>query len=144
MSVRNGGQSANRSGRTAEQLIESVLQSRGFEYTRQYAIGHGIYGKMMKADFYIPPVAGLPLGLAIESKWQDVAGSADEKLPYLVANIRYCYPCPVIIVIDGGGVRSGAIQWLRTQIDGVHVMAMYTITEFVSWANRHPHTQRAA
>jgi hypothetical protein len=138
MSARNGGQSANRSGHTAEQLIASVLQSRGFVYTRQYPVGHGIYGKMIRADFYIPPVAGLPDGLAIESKWQDVAGSADEKFPYLVANIRYCYPCPTIIVIDGGGVRSGATHWLRTQVDGVHLMAVHTIAEFVSWANRHP------
>lgn len=132
----NGGRAANRAGQTAEQVIGVVLRSRGVAYYPQHPICFGIYGTTIKADFYIPKLAGFPDGLAIESKWQDVGGSADEKLPYLVENILFCYPCPTIIVIDGGGFREGAIVWLRTKVDGAQLRAVYTLAEFVSWSNR--------
>jgi hypothetical protein len=71
-----------------------------------------------------------------ESKWQEVQGTADEKLCYLVANIRSCYPCPAIVIAGGSGARPGAIKWLRSQVDGVKLYAVFHVEEFVSWCNR--------
>jgi hypothetical protein len=136
MASDNGGRAANRAGRTAEQVIAAVLQSRGVSCLRQHPLCLGIYGTTVRADFYVPALPDFPNGLAIESKWQDVNGSADEKLPYLVANISECYPCPTIIVIDGGGFREGAIVWVRTKIDRRSLYAVHTLAEFVSWTNR--------
>lgn len=130
------GARASRNGRTAEHVIADILTRHAVAYQRQHPIGTGIYGTPIRADFYLPTLIGFPDGLVIESKWQDVGGSADEKLPYLVANIIERYPCPTIVVIDGGGFRAGALAWLRTKVDGVRLYAVYSLTQFMSWTNR--------
>ena len=129
------GARANQSGKSAEHVIGAMLDRCNVAYVRQHSIGLGIYQTPIKVDFFIRARQHYPDGLVIESKWQDVSGSADEKLPYLVANIRECFPSPAVIVIDGDGFRSGAILWLRRQIDS-HLVAVYTIAQFVTWANR--------
>jgi hypothetical protein len=77
-----------------------------------------------------------PQGLAIESKWQHAQGSVDEKLPYLVSNIREGYHVPAVIVADGGGHRPEALRWLRGQVDGTHLVGVFSLVEFLTWANR--------
>ena len=132
----NQGAAANRSGATAEEIIATVLSRRGVDFTQQATICIGIYGTPIRVDFHCPALYADRGGLVIESKWQAVGGSADEKLPYLVENIRQCFPCPAIIVIDGAGFRPGAITWLRQQVDPRQLIAVQTITEFVTWAQR--------
>jgi hypothetical protein len=129
-----GGQ-ANANGRVAEDVILGIIQHRGYAPITQYAIGLGIYGAPLRVDLYIPDIPSYPNGLIIESKWQELSGSADEKLPYLVENIQRCYPCPTIIVLHGGGFRPGAERWLRSQVGGnlIHVLRL---EEFVTWSNR--------
>lgn len=129
------GARANHSGRSAEEVISTILLRRSCIFERQKFIGRSIYDSDLYADFYITTRDDYPIGLIIESKWQDVGGSVDEKLPYLVLNIKECYPCPAIIVLHGGGFRAGAEQWLRRQIDAklIHV---FRLEEFLSWSNR--------
>ncbi len=129
------GSRANKSGRTAESILQHTLELQGFSVQSQYKIGHNIYGGMLRIDLFVRNTLSFPNGLAIESKWQDVNGSADEKLPYLVQNIRQCYPCPTIVVLQGGGIRQGAIQWIKSQIDD-KLIGVYSLEEFISWAMR--------
>lgn len=134
MTITQGGR-ANRHGRNAEDVIAAILAQRANRVDRQVHIGKSIFDSEVYVDFFLrdhPRFAG---GLIIESKWQDASGSVDEKLPYLVLNIRYCYPCPTIIVIHGGGFRPGAVRWLRTQIDDT-LIAVFRLEEFLSWCNR--------
>ncbi len=131
----DGGR-ANATGRVAEDVIDGILRSKGIRASRQYPIGAGIFGTELRADFYMYPTARFPKGLFIESKWQEVSGSAEEKLPYLVENIRRCYPAPVIVVVAGGGHREGAINWLRHQADGYKLMHVFRLEEFLVWLNR--------
>lgn len=131
----NGGQRANSSGRRSEDVIATVLHGQGLEFTRQAQIGWTIYGGSLCVDFLVTNAAGFPAGLIIESKWQDVGGSADEKFPYLVANLRAAQ-LPSVIVIHGGGQRDGAIAWLRSQVDGEKIIAAFALEEFISWAYR--------
>jgi DNA adenine methylase len=72
--------------------------------------------------------------LVIEAKWQQANGSVDEKFPYLVMNIREQYPYAAIVVLDGGGFKEGAKDWLRRQVDDklVHV---FNMMEFQRWTN---------
>jgi hypothetical protein len=105
-------------------------------FVAQFPIGHSIYDLPINADFWVRGADGFPDGLAIEVKWQQSTGSVDEKFPYLVLNIRERYPCPAIVIADGGGQRSGALQWLRSQVDG-NLIGVYSVTEFLVWANRH-------
>lgn len=130
------GGRANRHGRSAEQVIDSILRNRGIQPKAQYVIGLSIYGEPLKVDFYIEQLPGFPSGLVIESKWQDASGSVDEKFPFLVENIRHCLPCPAIVIASGQGARSGALRWLRAQVDGAQFVAVYNLEEFLSWCNR--------
>lgn len=129
------GSFANKTGNVAERIIACILSERGYKIKRQHPIGMSIYNHNLKCDFFISNVTGFPNGLIIESKWQDVSGSADEKFPYLVMNIKEKYPCPAIVVIGGDGCKTGAVEWLINQIDG-KLIGIHTIEEFVSFVNR--------
>ncbi len=104
-------------------------------FVAQYPIGPSIYGLPLNADFWVRGAPHFPAGLAIEVKWQQSTGSVDEKFPYLVHNIRECYPCPALVIADGGGQRPGALQWLRAQAEG-NLLAVFSLAEFMAWANR--------
>lgn len=132
----NQGRRANKNGDFAENTIDSILRQKRYWPERQWYVGKSIYDHDLRADFFIPDVPGFPAGLIIESKWQDAGGSVDEKFPYLVLNIRECYPCPTIVIAGGGGAKPGALRWLRSQVDTTHLYAVFTLEEFLSWAMR--------
>lgn len=128
---RSQGSRANKSGQVAENIIASILDDHGVEYVRQQPIGMSIYGHPLRVDFYLPTEE-----LIIESKWQGIGGTADEKLPYLVMNIRECYPYPCILVLRGDGWKKGAIQWVHDAVDGHSLVAVLSADEFQQWCNR--------
>jgi hypothetical protein len=144
------GTKANYTGGQLEGFIEDTLRRNGYEYvptlsfdeaakaggkpiyTRQYPIV-SIYGTPLKCDFVLYHPTQYPDSLIIESKWQQSAGSVDEKFPFLVMNIREKYPCATIIVIEGGGYRKGAVEWLRKQV-GERLIHVFNMSEFLQWA----------
>lgn len=127
------GSLANNSGRIAEKTIIHVLECHGINVNRQVTIGSNIYNHPMKIDCVAYGFGRYPNGLAIESKWQSSSGSVDEKFPYLVLNIKERYIIPTIIVVHGGACRQGAIDWLRTQIDGEKLIGVFRLEEFMKW-----------
>jgi len=130
------GRSANRNGRGAEDIIAGILDRKRIPYARQHHVGSGVFDTPIYVDFSLPSPPPFPNGLIIESKWQQVAGSAEEKLCYLVENIRYCYPCTTVVVIDGDGFRPGAVRWLRSQAGHGRLFAVFSLVEFVTWSNQ--------
>jgi hypothetical protein len=104
-------------------------------FTKQINATEGIYGLMLKHDFMLYHPEKWPDKLIIECKWQQGRGSVDEKYPYNVLNIREKYPCPSIILLDGGGFRPGAGAWLRAQVDGVKLLHVFSMMEFQTWVN---------
>jgi len=135
MSHLSQGGRANQHGKSAEDVISAILTQHACFFARQQPIGRGIYETDLYADFFIRGHPTYLTGLIVESKRQDASGSVDEKLPYLVANIRECYPCPTIIVLCGGGFRAGAERWLRRQIGGA-LIYVFHLEEFLTWCNR--------
>lgn len=131
------GGRAHSNGASAEDVIYGILVGKGYRPERQKTIGPGIYstGNPLKTDIYIEQAPGYPDGLFIESKWQQSGGSVDEKFPYLVENIRLHYPAPTIIVYGGDGARPPALEWLKRQVDGSRLVAVFTLGEFLKWAN---------
>ncbi|MCO5195546.1 MAG: hypothetical protein M9930_19985 [Anaerolineae bacterium] len=127
------GAKANRSGKTAEDTIYCLFKERGYTVQRQMRIKPNIYGHRQHVDFFIKGIAWLPDGLIIESKWQNSRGSTDEKFPYLVLNLKSTYPCPTIIMADGGGAKEGALDWLREQVDGEKLIGVFNFTELLTW-----------
>lgn len=129
----NQGQAANYTGNQAERLIEDILSRKGILFARQFP-QRSIYQIDVRADFMLHTAPGYPDGLIIESKWQMVGGSVDEKYPYLVLSIKQTYTAPTIIIMDGDGARPEAIQWCKRQMDGKHLLGVMTIGEFLKWA----------
>lgn len=75
-------------------------------------------------------------GLIIECKWQQTGGSVDEKLSYLNLNIQQCYPVPAIVLIDGGGMKQKAVNWLSTQTaSNQNLLVVHNLTSFITWSN---------
>lgn len=130
VSKRTQGAQANRTGNVAEGVIGAILNSCKVEYIAQYHIGISIFGHPLKTDFYLPNDQ-----IIIESKWQNVAGSADEKLPYLVMNIRERYPHPTVLVYGGQGWRTGAITWVKAQVDS-KLIRVLSVEEFMKWSGK--------
>ena len=80
--------------------------------------------------------------IRVEAKHQTSNGSVDEKFPYLWDNAVNSYPeKEVILVVDGGGYRAAARQWLQNAIDNNRdnykekgkVIKLMTMDEFASW-----------
>lgn len=123
-----GGTVANQSGAAIEATLHQFLIAQGYAVRSQERLGTNIYGGVLMVDLYLPD-----LPLAIEVKWQESRGSTDEKFPYLVENCRHAYPCPVIVVVDGAGVRPGAVTWLRSQVDGRKLIEVLSLNEFFAY-----------
>ena len=151
--VRSSGAQANNTGRNLEIFVAGILDQYGYQevrsadfdvslskrkriWARQYPIGLSIYGTKIRCDFKLWCPVKWPQGLCIETKWQQTPGSVDEKFPYLVENIRYCYKCPVIILADGGGCKPGARKWLAGCVDNVHLLHVFTMAGFQKWVNQ--------
>lgn len=149
--VMKQGTRANYTGNSLEEVIENALKRKGYTqvdrkkfeaaryvgqpiYAKQYLIAKSIYNTDLYCDFMIFHPEKYPDNLVIESKWQESAGSVDEKFPYLVINIRDKYPCATIVVLDGGGYKKGAEQWLRAQKDA-KLTHIFNMMEFQKWSN---------
>lgn len=143
--------SANINGDSLEEYVELTLKRYEYQqvdnslfesyavnehhgvYARQLKLGMGIYDTQIYCDFAVAR-GGSGDALIIECKWQQSGGSADEKLPFLVENIKKCYPHPTYILIDGKGFRPGAIEWLKKQVGG-KLAGVMSMAEFHTWAN---------
>jgi len=150
--MEQGGTKANITGSRLEQFIEHQLKdsrytyvvSKDFKtalylkqpiYAKQMYLCKGIYETKIYGDFVLFHPEKHPECLIIESKWQQTGGTADEKLPYTIMNMKEKYPYPTILVIDGGGYRSGAINWVKNQIGG-KLLNVFNMSEFHTWVNQ--------
>jgi hypothetical protein len=153
--IPSGGTRANKTGSRLESFVvhtliqdaytevqEEKLQAfssrkvlDGRQFAQQVYIGDTIYNTARSVDFLVINKECFPDGLIIECKWQQSAGSADEKYPFLVWNINKA-GVPTIILIDGGGYKPNALEWLKDQASpGSSLIAVYTMVEFPKAAN---------
>ena len=93
-----------------ERVIAVIGLSLGLDCRRKLTVGKTIYGKDREVDVLFRDARN-GNRLAIEAKYQRVAGTADEKLPYAVLNLT-TLPLPGVIVYGGGGFHQGALHWL--------------------------------
>ena len=160
MTTSQGGLAVE-SGKTLERIIEDTLSNKGFtcvhhrEYIRQPA-RYGselllknvpydsIYGHNSKSEFVLKSKR-YALEIRIECKWQQSKGSVDEKFPYVYLNCIEQMPEEnVFIVLDGGGAKEGAIEWLRNACetnkyipqDKNNKVRLMNISDFVIWINQ--------
>lgn len=79
-------------------------------------------GNTICVDFYFEGKPAAPGGLAISAKYQEIGGTADEKVYYEVEwIIKQCCPVPCILLVRGehwlSDRRERARKWLKDQID---------------------------
>ena len=129
-----GGSQANKTGNALERFVGNILAENGYtefwdhkeqiftnrdsvggkQFARQVPCGTSIYETKRKCDFLVINKAQFPEGLIIECKWQESNGSVDEKYPFTVFNILKI-GVPTIILLDGGGYKKQAMEWLKSQ-----------------------------
>lgn len=169
--VIQGGSLANYSGSTLEKTIIGTLVSKGFVLVpyRDYVNYLKKHGKQQTIEKYgtefllrnVPfrTIYNHPgntefllqserhnLKIRIEAKWQQSSGSVDEKFPYLYLNCLEAMPeSEIIIIVDGGGAKAGAINWIRNAVrkklytDEKTVeknIQVFNLTEFIIWVNK--------
>ncbi len=89
------------------QVQPPVVAVKGVRFTNIY----GYYGT---TDFVLrDSVRGIEI--RFWCKWQETAGTVDEKLPYLVANLKRFPEKEVIFLAGGDGWRYGALDWLKAK-----------------------------
>lgn len=150
---------ANSSGNTLERTVVGTLLSKGFEVERyrvwqknpsrygKELLLHNvpyttIYGHSGNTEFLLLSEV-YQLEVRIECKWQQSPGSVDEKLPYLYLNcIEQMPERDIIIIVDGGGAKHGAVTWLRNAAENnLYVegesksIRVVDLSGFLRWAN---------
>lgn len=154
MTNEQGGTTANRNGKILEDTLIPIFIAHGYEvvhnrdehnveHVDKYVLTHrpytSIYEHKGKTEFLL--VRG-ERKIRIECKWQQSKGSVDEKLPYLYLNSVFAFEeNEIIILLDGGGYKQGAEQWLRNAAstnwlqDGDKDIKVMNLTEFISFFN---------
>ncbi len=150
---RKQGAQANKTGKVLESTVENTCAQHGFislKYADYAALGHpldgdylvrdvpytSIYGHKGKTEFLLIS-AKRSLRVRIECKWQQASGSVDEKFPYLFENCKIMpEPC-VIILIDGGGYKPQALDWLKNAAGACQEkdIRVFGLRDFLIWAN---------
>lgn len=129
-----GGSTANRNGKIFEDVLIPLFANHGYEIVQnsmlarfdvdsydKYVVLNApfetIYNHKGKTEFLLINKI-IDKKIRIECKWQQSAGSVDEKFPYLYLNaVKKYEENDVIILLDGGGYKDGAKQWLENAID---------------------------
>jgi hypothetical protein len=149
------GRKAQRTGNVLEKFVEENLKAKGYtefwnhklhafenrkaiggkQYLKQLPIGPSIYETPRKCDFFVINREKFPDDLIVECKWQQRAGSVDEKYPLLLFNILKT-GIPTIVLMDGGGYREAARKWLREQVHPKGALiGVFSMAEFQRFVN---------
>ena len=155
------GALANVSGNLLEETVKNIFSKKGFSiakyndwinkpehYGKELLLTNVKYETIYKhkgTTEFLLLSERFSMKIRIECKWQQVSGSVDEKLPYLYLNCIESMPEDrIIIIIDGGGWKSGAIDWLKkavsekkyTDATNCHkLINVMNLTEFITWSN---------
>lgn len=107
-------------------LVASYLLSnfgeRGLTVYREVDIGKSIIGKNRRIDI-LAVCTPLNEALCIECKYQDSAGTVDEKIPYALEDMRALH-MPGCIAYAGAGFSEGVLHLL-----GASELAAYCLPE---------------
>ena len=103
-------------GHEYKQLIARYLFSsygaRGLDVYDEVSIGTSMLGKQRRLDLLVlSPATGL--ALALECKFQDSAGTVDEKIPYAIDDLS-SLRMPAAVIYAGDGFSDGVLHLLRS------------------------------
>ncbi len=90
--------------------ILAAFGGRGLRVYDEVNLGTSIIGKQRRTDLLVLDAAGT--ALAVECKYQDGAGTADEKIPYALDDMA-AQRVPGVIVYAGSGFSDGVMHLLQ-------------------------------
>jgi len=91
--------------------VDSAFAQHGLAVYTEVALGKSIIGKDRQIDVFVVRATD-QRALAIECKYQDVPGTADEKIPYALADLAALW-LPGCLVYAGGGWSRGVLHTLE-------------------------------
>ena len=104
------GAKANYSGQKLENEVENILRNLDLDFQSQVKFTDCYGNARSKMDFMIDD-------LAIECKRQEVSGTADQKMPFVVKNLEKFPAKYGLIVLDGDHykARAGIHDYLNSE-----------------------------
>lgn len=97
--------------RIASYLV-SAYWERGVEVYDEVNLGTSIIGKQRRIDLFVLH-PGSNRAIAVECKFQDSSGTADEKIPYTLQDLA-ALRMPSCVVYAGSGFSEGVLHLLQS------------------------------
>ncbi len=152
------GRSANRNGKWLEDEVEKTLGKYGIPSIKFRQVGTRFGQKIMKQNVpgfllknvpYTNMFGSKSTGefvlqvtdkgpIRIECRSQAVAGSVDEKMPYLIGNCFSFEEKDVILILEGDGMRDAARTFATNAARAIAYknVRVMTLNQFKSWAKK--------
>lgn len=96
--------------RIASYLV-SAYWDRGIQVFEEVNVGTSIIGKQRRVDLFVF-CAAEKKALALECKYQDSSGTADEKIPYSLQDLA-AMRMPSALAYAGAGFSEGVLHFLQ-------------------------------
>lgn len=96
--------------RVASYLV-SAYWDRGIQVFEEVNVGTSIIGKQRRVDLFVLQPAEKK-ALALECKYQDTSGTADEKIPYSLQDLA-ALRMPSALIYGGAGFSEGVLHLLQ-------------------------------
>lgn len=138
------GSAGTKTGSTLEVTVEAVLLNNSYAVSKQQIVGTKPGGGRHKADL----VGMRPNGskFLVSLKWQQTAGSAEEKVPFEVIKLLHALRENVeydkaYIVIGGSGFSQGLVDFylseeFRSYVRESEKIEILTLNDIIARANR--------
>lgn len=97
--------------RLIARYLVCAYASRGIRVYDEVHLGTSIIGKRRRIDLFLHVPADNRV-LALECKYQDSSGTADEKIPYALQDLT-ALRMPACVVYAGGGFSTGVLHLLQ-------------------------------
>jgi len=98
----------------ADRIASYIVRNfggRGIEVYREVFLGKTVIGKNRRVDMLVVE-QGTREAIAVECKYQDSAGTVDEKIPYTLEDMQ-AMGMPVCVTYAGGGFSEGILHMLE-------------------------------
>ena len=89
-------------------------ETRGIELYEEVHLGTSVIGKQRRIDLLVLE-SSTGLALAVECKFQDSLGTADEKIPYALSDLK-SLRIPAVIAYAGSGFSEGVLHMLQSEV----------------------------
>jgi len=107
------------SGADLVEQVATMARGLGLECRRQFRVARRIWGAERRIDVVLSHTETRKT-LGVECKYQEVTGTAEEKIPATIQDIG-AWPIPGIVVFAGSGFTANMKSFLISTGKAVHI-----------------------